>query len=92
MRIYQDVRLPFARNVVRNAGKAGLMYEFNYPGLYDGSPVSASSEEEEIELLKKPLEELEAAIKDLWQWQWEEKVDEIACETSVAQEVLDAID
>ena len=52
------------------------MYEFNYPGLYDGSPVSASSAEEEIELLKKLLEELEAAIKDLWRWQWEEKVDE----------------
>ena len=24
----------------------------------------------------KPLEELEAAIKDLWRWQWEEKVDD----------------
>ncbi|TBU59381.1 hypothetical protein BD310DRAFT_1010505 [Dichomitus squalens] len=75
LRIYQDVRLPFARKVVRDAGKAGLMYEFNYPGLYDGSPISASSEEQEVDLLKKPLDELGEAIRDLWRWQWEEKVD-----------------
>ncbi|KAI0701522.1 hypothetical protein C8T65DRAFT_831244 [Cerioporus squamosus] len=39
--IYQDIRLPFAQNVVKNAAKVGRMYEFRYPGLYDGEPVSA---------------------------------------------------
>ena len=76
LRIYQDVRLPFARKVVRDAGKVGLMYEFNYPGLYDGSPISAPSKEEEEELLKKNIDELFGGIRDLWRWQWQEGVED----------------
>ncbi|KAM5530281.1 hypothetical protein V8D89_016060 [Ganoderma adspersum] len=76
LRIYQDVRLPFARKVVRDAGKVGLMYEFNYPGLYDGSSISASSKAEEDELLKKQITELYEGIQNLWRWQWQEKVED----------------
>ncbi|KAI1794422.1 hypothetical protein LXA43DRAFT_1059245 [Ganoderma leucocontextum] len=76
LRIYQDVRLPLARKVVRDAGRVGLMYEFNYPGLYDGSPISASSEEEEEELLRQQLSGLQEAIRDMWRWQWQEKVED----------------
>ncbi len=76
LRIYEDVRLPFARKVVRDAGRVGLMYEFNYPGLYDASPISASSEDDEEELLSKQIAELYEAICDLWKWQWQEKVED----------------
>ena len=76
LRIYQDVRLPFARKVVRDAGKVGRMYEFNYPGLYDASPISASSKEEGEELLNKQIAELYDAIRDLWRWQWQERVED----------------
>ena len=70
LRIYETVRLPFARAVVQNAAKVGRMYEFNYPGLYDGIDT------EDVEETKRRLRELEGAIKDLWQWQWKEPVQE----------------
>ncbi|KAI8984807.1 hypothetical protein BD414DRAFT_515518 [Trametes punicea] len=72
MRIYQAVRLPFAQRVVNDARKAGLMYEFNWPGLYDGSRPEGISEEEALELEKEQLSVLERAIQDLWKWQWME--------------------
>ncbi|KAI0365439.1 FAD/NAD(P)-binding domain-containing protein [Pilatotrama ljubarskyi] len=75
-RIYQDVRLPFARGVVSNARKAGLMYEFNWPGLYDGSPVQGVPEEEALVVEKKQLAELGAAIQEIWQWQWKERFED----------------
>ncbi|CDO69443.1 hypothetical protein BN946_scf184817.g3 [Trametes cinnabarina] len=75
-RIYQDVRLPFAQRVVNEASKAGLMYEFNWPGLYDGTTPQAASEEEALALEKRQLEELGEAIQDVWQWQWKERFEE----------------
>ncbi|RDX48424.1 FAD/NAD(P)-binding domain-containing protein [Lentinus brumalis] len=75
-RIYEDIRLPFAQKVVKNAAKVGRMYEFRYPGLYDGVPVSATSEEEELETTKVRLHELSEAIQELWKWQWGERVEE----------------
>ena len=67
LNIYQDVRLPFARRVVQNAHKVGLMYEFNWPGLYDGIDTNA-------EETKTRLAELETAIREIWRWQWKEPV------------------
>ena len=52
---------------MQNAHKAGLMYEFNCPGLYDG--VDAGMED-----TKARLAELEGAIQEIWKWQWEELV------------------
>ncbi|OSD01849.1 FAD/NAD(P)-binding domain-containing protein [Trametes coccinea BRFM310] len=75
-RIYQDVRLPFAQRVVNEASKAGLMYEFNCPGLYDGSTPHTSSEEDAFTVEKRQLDELGKAIQEIWQWQWKERVEE----------------
>ena len=74
-KIYQDIRLPFAREVVKNAAKVGLMYEFNSPGLYDAQPISAESEEAELDTTESRLKELGEAIQDMWKWQWEERVE-----------------
>ncbi|KAH9911017.1 uncharacterized protein BXZ73DRAFT_108299 [Epithele typhae] len=38
LEIYQAVRLPFARAIVQNARRVGLMYQFNSPGLYAADP------------------------------------------------------
>ncbi|KAI0766227.1 hypothetical protein BD413DRAFT_673079 [Trametes elegans] len=76
LRIYQEVRLPFAREVVNNARKAGLMYEFNWPRLYDGSRVAVGSEAEADEAERRQLSELERAIQEIWQWQWTERVED----------------
>ncbi|KAI0751934.1 hypothetical protein C8Q80DRAFT_1160297 [Daedaleopsis nitida] len=88
LKIYEDIRLPFARSVVKNAAKIGLMYEFNSPGLYDGRPVSAASEEEEFETTKSRLRELGEAAQELWKWQWETKVEEQWEETERQLEAL----
>lgn len=77
--IYEDVRLPFARTVVNDARKVGLMYEFNWPGLYDGAPLSQSEGEGGEDAMKeetKQLGELAEAIQEIWQWQWKEKVED----------------
>lgn len=70
-KIYEDIRLPFSQNVVKNAGKVGLMYEFNFPELYDGQPSSAESDD-----TTESLKELGEAIQEMWKWQWEENVEE----------------
>ncbi|KAI0352415.1 FAD/NAD(P)-binding domain-containing protein [Trametes cingulata] len=75
-RIYQDVRLPFARGVVNNARKAGLMYEFSWPGLYDGSPAQGLSEEAALAVEKQQLADLGEAIQEIWQWQWKERFED----------------
>ncbi len=75
-RIYEDIRLPFAQKVVKNAAKVGKMYEFRYPGLYDGMPVSATLEEEELETTQARLHELSEAVQELWKWQWVERVED----------------
>ncbi|KAI0820656.1 hypothetical protein BC628DRAFT_1422680 [Trametes gibbosa] len=72
LRVYEGVRLPFARAVVSNARKTGLMYEFSWPGMYDGIPRRAGEREDS----EAELEELGGAIRELWQWQWEGKVEE----------------
>ncbi|KAI0773492.1 hypothetical protein C8Q74DRAFT_1368087 [Fomes fomentarius] len=74
-KIYEDIRLPFSQNVVKNAAKVGRMYEFNFPELYDGQPSSTKSDEAEHETTKS-LNELGEAIQELWKWQWEENVEE----------------
>ncbi|KAH9911102.1 uncharacterized protein BXZ73DRAFT_57355 [Epithele typhae] len=90
LEIYQAVRLPFARAVVRNARAVGLMYEFNSPGLYAADPargeptavgvrseeVTAAAADGDGDGLKRRLGELERAIRGMWQWQWKEKVEE----------------
>lgn len=75
MKTYQDVRLPFAQDVVRKTGNVGHMYEFDWPGLYDGSPVPASSEDEALEQTKAKLDEVGRAIEEQWEWQVKEKVE-----------------
>ncbi|KAI9070227.1 FAD/NAD(P)-binding domain-containing protein [Trametes sanguinea] len=78
-RIYEAVRLPFARRVVDEAGRAGLMYEFSCAGLYDGSSSAEEGQGEEGEALereKRRLGELERAIQEIWRWQWTERVED----------------
>ncbi|RPD54127.1 FAD/NAD(P)-binding domain-containing protein [Lentinus tigrinus ALCF2SS1-7] len=75
-RIYQDIRLPFGLGVVLRSDKVGHLCEFDYPGLYDGAPVSASSQEEEMELTKEKLGGLGRAIEDVWSWQVKERVED----------------
>ena len=87
-KIYQDIRLPFSQTVVKNAVKVGRMYEFREPGLYDGMPVSAQSEEDELETTKARLHELSEAVRDLWKWQWLDRVEE---HWEEAQRRLDAL-
>ncbi|OCH86432.1 FAD/NAD(P)-binding domain-containing protein [Obba rivulosa] len=60
LHIYQSIRLPFANEVVRLAREAGLMYEFNAPGHYDGREVPDE---------RARLEELGKAISQQWGWQ-----------------------
>lgn len=75
--IYEDVRLPFARTVVNDARKVGLMYEFNWPGLYNGAPLYESAgEEDAMKEETRQLGELAEAIQEIWQWQWKEKVED----------------
>ncbi|KAL1937333.1 hypothetical protein VTO73DRAFT_13846 [Trametes versicolor] len=77
--IYEDVRLPFARTVVNDARKVGLMYEFNWPGLYNGAPLSESEGEGGEDVMKeetRQLGELAEVIQEIWQWQWKEKVED----------------
>ena len=51
------------------------MYEFDWLGLYDGSPISASSEDEALEETKAELDKLGQAIEEEWKWQVKEKVE-----------------
>lgn len=76
LQIYEAVRLPFARGVVNNARKAGLMYEFNWPGLYDGAVKAGDTAEAREKAEREGLEELGEAVQELWQWQWKEKVED----------------
>ena len=77
LHIYQNARLPFGRRVVSNAKQAGLMYEFDWPGLYDGSPTAAATPEETSKLERQQLQELRDAIQKIWQWQWLERVEDV---------------
>ncbi|KZT13311.1 FAD/NAD(P)-binding domain-containing protein [Laetiporus sulphureus 93-53] len=67
LRIYQSVRLPFAKTVLGRAKRTGRMCEFNCPGMYDGS--EAADEKEQ-------LDELGKALYGQWQWQWRERFDD----------------
>ncbi|KAI0637466.1 hypothetical protein C8Q77DRAFT_1070031 [Trametes polyzona] len=75
LKIYEAVRLPFAREVVANARKVGLMYEFSSPGLYDGIPPEGVDEKEKDVGERRQLTELLGAVQGLWQWQWKEPVE-----------------
>ncbi|KAI0637469.1 hypothetical protein C8Q77DRAFT_1086146 [Trametes polyzona] len=76
LKIYEAVRLPFAREVVSNARKAGLMYEFHWPGLYDGTLPGGIEGERRNAWERKRLTELGEAIQEIWQWQWKERVED----------------
>ncbi|RDX42130.1 FAD/NAD-P-binding domain-containing protein [Lentinus brumalis] len=70
LRIYERVRLPFANDVSRRSREVGLMYEFNAPGYYDGSPTTEEHERAQLDTLGE-------AIGEMWQWQWTESVDSL---------------
>ncbi|PCH41805.1 hypothetical protein WOLCODRAFT_71361, partial [Wolfiporia cocos MD-104 SS10] len=67
LRIYQSVRLPFAKTVLQRARATGRMCEFNGEGCYDGR---ACPDERER------LEELGQALYRQWQWQWQWRFDD----------------
>ncbi|KAI9061056.1 FAD/NAD-P-binding domain-containing protein [Trametes sanguinea] len=70
LHVYEHVRLPFTRDVARRAREVGLIYEFNAPGHYsaeDGEGVPEMDTEKRAE-----LEALGKAIRDMWEWQWNE--------------------
>lgn len=57
LRIYQDIRLPFAQSVVDRSRDSGLMYEFNHPDyLFESDPS------------REKMEELGNAIGEKFQW------------------------
>lgn len=62
LRIYEEIRLPFANDVVRNSRLTGLMYEFTAPGYYDGNDRTPAREKEGLQKLGK-------AIEKNWEWQ-----------------------
>ena len=66
--------MPFCQGVVKKATRAGLMYEFALPELWNGEPVVAATKEEELELTMARLAEMRESIQDIWKWQWEELV------------------
>lgn len=53
LKIYQDVRLPFAQLVARNSDRAGRMFQFNVPGYYDGT--NRGNEGEELDILEETI-------------------------------------
>ena len=53
------------------------MYEFDWPGLYDGFPPAAASHKEASKLEKQQLKELGDAIQKIWEWQWLERVEDV---------------
>ncbi|KAF8142497.1 hypothetical protein K438DRAFT_1994904 [Mycena galopus ATCC 62051] len=59
LKVYSDVRQPFANGIVEKTRLVGLIYEFAAPGLYDG--VDRENEAE-------GLREISAAIKREWEW------------------------
>lgn len=63
------------------------MCEFDYPGFYDGAPVSANKEDE-LELTKERLGELGRAIEDVWSWQVKERVEDQWIEAKGRYEAL----
>ncbi|OSD06303.1 FAD/NAD-P-binding domain-containing protein [Trametes coccinea BRFM310] len=74
LRTYEQIRLPFTRDVARRAREVGLMYEFNAPGYYsaaDGEGVPETETETDKEGRAR-LEALGEAIRDMWGWQWKE--------------------
>ncbi|KAH7915888.1 hypothetical protein BJ138DRAFT_1169596 [Hygrophoropsis aurantiaca] len=60
LRIYQDIRLPFATFVARESDKTGYMIDFLAPGYFDG--IDLSNEKEDLERLHQ------AAVHQ-WDWQ-----------------------
>ncbi|KAJ8597700.1 FAD/NAD(P)-binding domain-containing protein [Rhizopogon salebrosus TDB-379] len=53
LKIYQDIRLPFAQLVARNSDRAGRMFQFNVPGYYDGT--NRGNEGEELDILEETI-------------------------------------
>ncbi|KAG2076333.1 FAD/NAD(P)-binding domain-containing protein [Suillus decipiens] len=58
LKVYQDVRLPFAQFVARESARAGLLYDF------DMSSAARENVQEELDIQKEKL---------LVQWEWEGK-------------------
>ncbi|KAG2124433.1 hypothetical protein DEU56DRAFT_595143 [Suillus clintonianus] len=50
LKVYQDVRLPFAQLAARESERIGYMYDFCSPGYYDGT--DSVNKREELEILK----------------------------------------
>ncbi|KAG2126583.1 hypothetical protein DEU56DRAFT_959331 [Suillus clintonianus] len=59
LKVYQNVRLPFAQSVARESERTGYMYDFFSPGYHDGT--DRGNEQEEREVLKRK-------IVDQWNW------------------------
>lgn len=66
LRIYEEIRLPFANTVVKESEITGLLYEFNGT-MYDG--LDRSKEREELHTLAKQIEKQ-------WEWHWTKEFDE----------------
>ncbi|KAJ6551770.1 salicylate hydroxylase [Mycena capillaripes] len=59
LKVYSDIRQPFANGIVDKSRLVGLIYDFSAPGMYDG--VDSENEAE-------GLREITAAIKHEWEW------------------------
>ncbi|RPD61069.1 FAD/NAD-P-binding domain-containing protein [Lentinus tigrinus ALCF2SS1-6] len=78
LQIYERVRLPFVNVVSQCSRDVGLMYEFNAPGYYDGSPITKQDERAQLNVLGD-------AICKEWECQWTESIDSLWAE---AEEML----
>ncbi|KAI0749593.1 FAD/NAD-P-binding domain-containing protein [Daedaleopsis nitida] len=76
LRVYENVRLSYAKKVARRSWEVWRMYEFNAPGYYDGSRPTGPDAPALDEKTKQELLRLGDAIHGLWEWQWTETVDE----------------
>ena len=82
LRIYESIRLAYANTISQRARDVWRMYEFDAPGLYEGSRTVHSDAAAHCEVAdldeeeKQELHRLGEAIQKMWEWQWTEDVDE----------------
>ncbi|KAI0787948.1 FAD/NAD-P-binding domain-containing protein [Fomes fomentarius] len=81
LRIYEDIRLPFANDISRRAREVGLMYEFNAPGFYGCATAAVTDGHTDVDgkleqaQETERLDQLGEAIQKMWEWQWTEGID-----------------
>jgi len=74
LRIYDKIRRPFARSVLEGSRRAGLMYEFNWPGFTDGDIIRQSGTDGDL-VNEDTLQDLGKSLEELQSWAWLTTID-----------------